>query len=100
MSRRINRRGRGATRPLTEAEYRELIQTFVDRARSDQSIAEQLAEEARMRFGAEIDAPGRLSDLPPVGGSVLVPSASQCAVDATAAQVPVTTNRTIAKMTP
>jgi hypothetical protein len=57
MSRRTNRRGRGATRPLTEAEYRELIQTYVDRARSDQSIAERLAEEARQRFGADIDMP-------------------------------------------
>ena len=57
MRRGTNRRARGAARPLTEAEYRKLIQTFVDRARSDQSIAERLAEEARLRFGAEIDVP-------------------------------------------
>jgi hypothetical protein len=42
---------------MTEAEYRELIQKFVDRARADQSIAERLAEEAHQRFGAEIDVP-------------------------------------------
>ena len=55
MKRSTSRRGRGATRPLTEAEYRELIQTFVDRARSDQAVAERLAEEVRLRFGADID---------------------------------------------
>jgi hypothetical protein len=42
---------------MTEAEYRALIQTYVDRARADQSVAERLAEEARQRFGAEIDVP-------------------------------------------
>jgi hypothetical protein len=59
MSRNINRRGRGATCPImTEAEYRELIQTFVDQARSDQAVAERLAEEARQRFGVDIDLSG------------------------------------------
>lgn len=52
-----NRRGRSATRLLTEAEYRELIQTFLDRARADQSVAERLAEEARQRFGADVHVP-------------------------------------------
>jgi hypothetical protein len=49
---------RGAKRAvMTEAEYRALIQAHVDEARADQSIAERLAEEARERFGAEIDVP-------------------------------------------
>jgi hypothetical protein len=43
---------------LTADEYRDLIQMYVDRARSDQSIAELLAGEARRRLGAEIDVPG------------------------------------------
>lgn len=41
---------------VTADEYRVLIQKFVDQARSDQSIAERLAEETRLRFGTEIDA--------------------------------------------
>jgi hypothetical protein len=58
MKRGTSRRPRGATRPfLTEAEYRGLIQTFVDRACSDQRVAELLAAEARLRFGATIDVP-------------------------------------------
>jgi len=40
---------------MTEAECRELIQAYVDQARVDQSIAERLAEEARQRFGPEMD---------------------------------------------
>ena len=43
---------------MTEAEYRELIQTYVDRARADQRIAELLAAEARARFGADTDPTG------------------------------------------
>lgn len=59
MKRNTTRRPRGATRPfMTEAQYRELIQRFVDRARSDQRIAELLAAEARLRFGAGSDVPG------------------------------------------
>ena len=51
--------GRGTTRPfMTEAEYRELLQTHMDRARADQWVAELLAEEARQRFGADIDLSG------------------------------------------
>jgi hypothetical protein len=54
----VNRLPRGAKRAvMTEAEYRALIQAHVDQARADQSIAERLAEEARLRFGAEIDVP-------------------------------------------
>ena len=45
------------TRPLTEAEYRALIQAYVDQARADQSVAERLTEEARLRFSVEIDVP-------------------------------------------
>lgn len=51
----------GASRFLiglrTEAEYRALAQKFVDRARWEQFIADRLAEEARRRFGTDIDAP-------------------------------------------
>jgi hypothetical protein len=50
---RLPRGAQGAT--MTEAAYRELIRTYIDRALADQSIAERLAEEARQRFGAEID---------------------------------------------
>lgn len=50
------RRGQRAT--LTADEYRELIQEFVDQARADMSIVERLAEEARLRFGADIDTSG------------------------------------------
>lgn len=59
MKRSTSRRARGATRPLTEAEYRELIQALVDEARSNRSVAERLAEEARQRFGAGIDVSGQ-----------------------------------------
>lgn len=53
-----SRRARGETRPfMTEAEYREPIQAFVDRARSDQRVAEMLAAEARQRFEATIEVP-------------------------------------------
>jgi len=48
----------GATRPLTETEYHELIQARVDKARADFTIAQRLAEEARQRFGVEIDLSG------------------------------------------
>jgi len=51
---RGRRRQRGA---LTVDDYRELIQAHVDQARADQSIAERLAEEARQRFGAEMEVP-------------------------------------------
>jgi hypothetical protein len=47
------RRRTGAV--MTEQQYREPIQRYVDRARSDQSMAEKLAEEARQRFGTEIE---------------------------------------------
>lgn len=47
--------GQAARATMTADEYRELIQALVDKARADQSVAEQLAEEARQRFGAEID---------------------------------------------
>ena len=58
MKRNTSRRPRGATRPfMTEAEYRELIRAFVDRARSDQRVAELLAAEARLRFGVGRDVP-------------------------------------------
>ncbi len=58
MSRGTSRRPRGATLPfMTEAEYRELIDAYVDKARSEFSIAERLAEEARQRFGATIKVP-------------------------------------------
>lgn len=59
MSRRTDRQGRSVTRPLAADEYRELIQTYVDRARSDQSIAERLAEEARQRVGVGVDLSGQ-----------------------------------------
>jgi hypothetical protein len=53
-----NQLPRGAKRAvMSEAEYRALIQARVDQARADQSIAERLAEEARQRFGGEIDVP-------------------------------------------
>ncbi len=52
-----HRRRRGQRAVMTEAEYRALIQKFVDRARKEQFIAERLAEEARLRFGTEIDVP-------------------------------------------
>lgn len=63
--RRSTKRATGALPPrrprqvvaMTEAEYRELIQKHVDQVRADQSIAERLAEEARLRFGAEINMP-------------------------------------------
>ena len=42
---------------LTAAEFRALIQKFVDRARKEQFIADRLAEEARKRFGAEFGVP-------------------------------------------
>jgi hypothetical protein len=47
---------------MTADEYRELIQAHVDRARTDQSIAERLAEEARQRFGARIGVSKGRSD--------------------------------------
>jgi hypothetical protein len=54
----MNKRGRRERRPVMAAdEYRERIQALVDEARADLSIAERLAEEARQRFGAEIDVP-------------------------------------------
>jgi hypothetical protein len=53
------RQPRVPSRPLmTEAEYRALIQKHVDRALRQQSIAERLAEEARQRFGVDIDLSG------------------------------------------
>ncbi len=52
-----NRRRRKEPATLTADEYRELIQALVDQARADQSIAERLAEEARQRFGAEVEVP-------------------------------------------
>ena len=56
--REANRQPRGAKRAvMTADEYRELIQAYVDQARADQSIAERLAEEAGLRFGAEIEVP-------------------------------------------
>jgi hypothetical protein len=56
--RNANRRSGGAHgATMTEAEYRELIQAHVEQARADQPIAERLAEEARQRFRATIDAP-------------------------------------------
>ena len=63
--RRSTKRATGAPPPrrlrqvvaMTEAEYRELIQKHVNQARADQSIAERLAEEARLRFEIEIDEP-------------------------------------------
>ena len=58
MKDNTNRRGRrGQRATMTADEYRELIQRYVDRARSEQSIAERLAQEARQRFGAKIDVP-------------------------------------------
>ena len=54
-ARQAPRRPRGAQRAVMTAEqYRALVQALVDRARSDHSIAELLAGEARQRFGAEI----------------------------------------------
>ena len=58
MKRNTNRKALGATQPLTEDEYRELIQARVDQARADFTIAQRLAEEARQRFGVEIDLSG------------------------------------------
>ncbi len=49
------RGGKGAV--LTAEEYRERIQAYVEEAREDLSIAERLADEARQRFGAEIEVP-------------------------------------------
>ena len=58
MRRNTNGRGRrGQRAAMTADEYRELIQAHVDQARADQSIAERLAEEARLRFGPEIEVP-------------------------------------------
>jgi len=42
---------------MTADEYRQRIQAHIDQARTDQSIAGPLAEEARLRFGATIDVP-------------------------------------------
>ena len=56
--REANRQPRDVKRAvMTADEYRELIQACVEQARADQSIAERLAEEARLRFGAEIEVP-------------------------------------------
>jgi hypothetical protein len=51
------RRGRRQLPAMTADEYRDLIEAYVERARVDQSVAERLAEEARLRFGAEVDVP-------------------------------------------
>ena len=57
MRRQPRRRRRGQCAVLTADEYRELIQAHIDQARVGQSIAERLAEEARLRFEATIDEP-------------------------------------------
>jgi hypothetical protein len=59
LSRR-RRAARGAV--MTADEYRELIRALVDQAGSDFSIAERLAEEARLRFAPEIHVAGQPDD--------------------------------------